>query len=351
MRRLLAAAALLWLAGPVAAADHAAIAKRALAEHILPGYERLAGATAALADAAGTACAGSGAAGSGAADADAIEAAYQAAFDAWMGVSHIGFGPAEEDGTAFGIAFWPDTRGMTPKALGALIASENPAVRDPAAFREVSVAARGLFALDALLNDPDAPPLEAGSYRCALVAAIAVDMAATAETLLARWRDPYGPLLTTAGAPENPLYLSPQESTRALYSALTTGLQADIDLRIGRPLGTFDRPQPRRAEAWRSGRALRNVELSLAALEDLFDAAFAPELAPQAVATVDLAFDEAEAAAARIGMDIPEAVAAPQTRLRVENLRTQLEFLREAIAANVGPALGVTAGFNAMDGD
>ena len=54
------------------------------------------------------------------------------------------------------IAFWPDTKGSTPRTLAAMIAGEDPVVDDPAAFAGVSVAARGLFALDWLLFDPGA---------------------------------------------------------------------------------------------------------------------------------------------------------------------------------------------------
>ena len=59
-------------------------------------------------------------------------------------------------------------------------------VDDPAAFAQVSVAARGLMALDQLLFDPEAAPVEAGSYRCRLLAAITGDLAATADRMLAR---------------------------------------------------------------------------------------------------------------------------------------------------------------------
>ena len=58
--------------------DHAAIAERALHQHILPGFERLAAAAGALAAAAEAACAGSGPI-----DAGPVEAAYAEAFDAW----------------------------------------------------------------------------------------------------------------------------------------------------------------------------------------------------------------------------------------------------------------------------
>ena len=102
------------------------------------------------------------------------------------------------------IAFWPDTKGATPRTLEALVAAEDPVVDDPAAFAGVSVAARGLFALDYLLFDPAAAPIAAGSYRCRLLMAITRDPAATSARMLARWRDPCGGILTTrrgAGEP------------------------------------------------------------------------------------------------------------------------------------------------------
>ena len=139
------AVALLLFAPRLAAAevDHAALAERALNGTILPGFERLAAETGALAAAAEAACAGEGPIEMG-----PVTAGYDAAFDAWIGVEAFRFGPAQEDNAGFALAFWPDTKGSTPRTLSALIAAEDPVVDDPAGFAELSVAARGLFALD-----------------------------------------------------------------------------------------------------------------------------------------------------------------------------------------------------------
>jgi predicted lipoprotein len=341
-------ALLLALAARAAAGtEHAAIADRALALAILPGFERLVEATQELEAEAADACSGAGPT-----EAEAVAAAYHRAFDAWIAVEHVRFGPAEEDNARFAIAFWPDTKGATPRTLQAMVAAEDPAVNDPAAFAEVSVAARGLFALDYLLHDAEAEPIEAGGYRCRLVAAIARDMAATAARMLARWRDPWAGIVTSAGAPDNPVYLAPEESSRALYSALTEALQADVDLRLGRPLGTIERPQPRRAEAWRSGRSLRNVEQSLTRLRAYAATVFAPALSPRDAEAVDKSFASALGAVARVkGEPIDVAVATTQGRVRVEALQSAIRSLQTEIAEHVGPRIGVTSGFNSMDGD
>lgn len=336
MRTVLAA--LVLLVSPAAAADHAAIATRALEGHILPGFTTLGAATADLSAAAEARCAG--------AHADLL-AAYHRAFDAWMAVAHLRFGPLEEGEAGFAIAFWPDQRGATPKALAALVTAEDPVADDPAAFAQTSVAARGLFALDALLEAGPPPP---DGYACRLVRAVARDLARTAAGVEARWRDPYAGWLATAGTAGNPLYLSPEEGSRALFTALLAALYATADLRLGRPLGTLDRPQPRRAEAWRTARPARNAGLALAAGRDLWSVAFAPETTAEASARINSAFDAAERALADAG-EIETAVTEPGSRLRVEAAQQAILRLHAALAAEIGPALGVGGGFNSMDGD
>lgn len=333
---------------PVAAVatDHAALAERALEQHILPGFARLDAAMAALDAAAGTACAGTGPI-----DAAPLKAAYGAAFDSWAGIQHIHFGPAEEDNNSFKIEFWPDTKASTPRTLAALVRDEDPVVDSPGAFAQVSVAARGLMALDQLLYDPAAPQIEARSYTCRLVEAITGDMATTAGRMRARWQDPWAGLLTSAGAADNPVYLAPLESTKALYSALSDGLQADIDLRLGRPLGTFDKPQPRRAEAWRSARSLPNLMASVAGIEALFETTFAPAIGEEHARPVRNAFEGFANAAANVAAPIDVEVATPQGRIHVEAVQTALRRVQSEVTSHVGPVVGVTSGFNAMDGD
>ncbi len=326
--------------------DHAAIAERALNQTILPGFEALAAATAALAAETDAACAGQGPI-----EDAGVKTAYNQAFDAWIGVEAFRFGPLVEDNAGFALAFWPDTKGSTPRTLLTLLRDEDPVVDDPEAFAHISVAARGFFALDWLLFDPEAGGIVAGAYSCRLLQAIAGDVARTAGQALARWRDPWAGILTSAGAADNPVYFTPEEGTKALYSALTDALQADIDLRLGRPMGTFDRPQPRRAEAWRSGRSLENVALSLGALRAYAATAFGPAIGEDYAGKVDARFDAALAAVDRVGEPIDVAVATTQGRLRVEALQTAVAHVQTEIAERIGPTIGVTAGFNARDGD
>ena len=316
------------LATPVAAD-----LSRTIDGHILPGYASFAAQTAALRDAAIADCAPAG-----------LQAPFDAAFDAWMGVSHLRLGPAEQDSRTATIAFWPDERGATPKALADLIAAADPAINTAEGMRTVSVAGRGFFALEFLLYDAefaDQTPMS-----CALIRAVTADLADMAGDIQAAWLGGYADTLRSAGATGNSIYLTQGEATQALFTTLVTGLDFTQDQRLGRPLGTFDRPRPTRAEAWRSGRSQRNVVLSLQAL-----AALADSLTDAPTPLTDAAFAKAIGAATALDDPAFAGVTDPQSRLKLEIVQQAVHALRETVLAEMGAALGVSTGFNAADGD
>lgn len=318
---------LAFAAGP-AAADVDAV----IDAHILPGYAAFAEATTVLVDATAD-CAP-----------ETIRPAWNEAFDAWMGVSHLRFGPVEQDGRSVVVAFWPDERGATPKALAGLIADEDPIIEMPEGTARVSVAARGLFALEYLLYDPQFS--EAGSYGCALVQALTDDLAVLAADVSDEWQGGYAETLRSAGAEGNATYLSDREARQALFTALLTGLEFTADQRLGRPLGTFDRPRPTRAEAWRSERSQRNVVLSLRALSDL-----ARLLTDDGAPRTDAALAQAIERAEDLSDPAFAGVSDPSSRLKVEIVQQAVRAAHDTALAEIGPSLGVSAGFNSSDGD
>ena len=297
--------------------------------HILPGYAAFTDATAALSVASQGSC-----------DAAALRPAYDAAFDAWLGVSHLRLGPVEDDGRMLAIAFWPDPKGLGKKALATLIAAKDPLVSDPEAFAKVSIAARGLFAMERLLYG-DAT----GDHACAVTRAVAADLARTATETEAGWTDGFAEALTMAGTEGNMQFLSPLEARQAMFTQLIAGLEFNADQRLGRPLGTFDKPRPERAEARASARSLQNLRLSLIALRGLAVALVAES--PQ----VQAAFDRAIGLAGKLDDPIFAGVADPQGWLKVQIVQQAVFATRDAVLAEIGPALGVGIGFNAGDGD
>ncbi|EIE52622.1 signal peptidase [Salipiger aestuarii] len=304
----------------------------ALDEVILPGFSDFAEATKALSVAAQADC-----------TPEAIEAPWNAAFDAWTQIGDIRIGPSETG--ALSVAFWPDTRGFTPRVLGNLIEARAEVGTDPEAFAEASIAARGLFALERMIYDADFNAYAPGSYACTLVRTITAELADQGAALDAGW-DGFARVMLSAGEDGNTLYLAPEEATRALYTQLLGSLEFTADSRLGRPLGTFDRPRPTRAEAWRAGRPLRNVLLDADAA-----VAQARALAGFDLPQTDAALARLHAAADKIDDPSFQNVKDPAARLRVEILQQHVRALSDTIEAELGGALGLTAGFNSQDGD
>ncbi|SNS53377.1 imelysin family protein [Antarctobacter heliothermus] len=301
--------------------------------HVLPHYRALASESAELAGAAAADCAP---------DSVQLRTAYGDAFDAWIAVSHLRFGPSEADDRAFALAFWPDSRGATPKALGRLISAEDPVIASLEAFQTVSIAARGFYAMEFMLYDPQFASVGDADYRCSLVQVMAADIAGNGAAILAGWEDGYADLMRQAG---NDTYRTPDEAAKQLFTALSTGLEFTADTRLGRPLGSFDTPRPNRAEARRSGRSLRHVVLSLRALRDLAARLSGGD------AGLDAAFARALQRADLLDDPVFAGVSDPQGRLRVETLHQRISEIREHVSSQLGPRLGIAAGFNAMDGD
>jgi predicted lipoprotein len=301
--------------------------------HILPGYAALEASAADLRDIAAADC-----------TPDAVRPAWNDTFDAWMAVSHLKFGPIEQDGASVIVAFWPDERSATPKALARLIADQDPIIDTATGTAQISVAARGIYALEYLLYDPQFD--QAVDYGCALIRALTADLATIAARVDQDWQDGYAETMRTAGAAGNQTYLSDNEATQALFTALLAGLDFDVEQRLARPLGTFDRPRPNRAEAWRSGRSQRNIALSLQGLADL-----ARQLTDGNAPITDAAMTRAIELAEGLDDPILAGVDDPSQRLKIEIVQQAITTAYDAVLGEIGASLGVSAGFNSADGD
>ncbi|MFS4582507.1 imelysin family protein [Phaeobacter sp. C3_T13_0] len=320
-----------------------------LTNHILPGFDGLAETSAELAKTGSSHCSP---------DDPALRKAFGLAFDAWVTVSHLRFGPTETENRAFALAFWPDSRNKIPGALRRAITETNRAsLSNPDTFASQSIALRGFYALEYLLFDdaiqsdvsPDQHSTDQHSAdrHCALVTAIATDIARTTASIRDDWHRSYATTLRTPG-PDN-RYQSSAEVRQELFKSLTTGFQVLSDMRLGRPLGQFDSPRPKRAEARRSGRSLRHIVLNLTSMEPLALALAAGD----AILSQDIEDGFAKTLNRAMVLDDPSlaGVADPARRFRIESLQQDVNDLRDLITTELGPTLGVTAGFNSLDGD
>lgn len=332
--RLLPFAALFLAAQSVLAPAQADVPE-AISKEILPGYAGFTAAAQALSDAAQADCSPA-----------ALQPPWNATFDAWLGVAHLRLGPIEDKGRALAIAFWPDPKAIGARQTDSMLKAADPALVTADGMAQVSVAARGLFGLERLLYGAEAT--DTGAYACDLRRALAADLARMAQETEAEWRGGYADLLLTAGVEGNTRFLTSAEARQALFTQLISGLEFNADQRLGRPLGSFDKPRPERAEALASGRSLRDVALSLKALEG-FAHALAQGLGE--IPLTEAAFARAHDVAAKLDDPVFAGVAEPATRLKVEILQQSVRAAHDAALSEIGALLGVDAGFNSADGD
>ncbi len=89
--------------------------------------------------------------------------------------------------------------------------------------------------------------------------------------------------------------------------------------------------------------------LSLNALEPLALALAAPHADLQTEFTAG--FSKARKKAETLDDPVFAGAADPASRFRIESLQQEIKDLRALVAGELGPALGVEAGFNSLDGD
>ncbi|PIE06729.1 MAG: hypothetical protein CSA74_10875 [Rhodobacterales bacterium] len=261
-----------------------------------------------------------------------------APLDAWQ------FGPIEQRAAVLTIAFWPDKKDYVGRGLKALTALPEERLADPATIAAGSAAAQGLPALARLMVS-DLP-------ACPAVIGISAHLNDLADTLYADWFDDNGwaDLMRQAG-PDNPVYLTGAEVTKALFSSITFELTVIADMRLGRPLGSFDKPRPKRAEARRIGLSLAIIDAQLAGLADMLREGFAGDVPDAARQKLLDAIAETRRRIGKIGLPLDKAVDDPMTRIRVEGLQTQVRYLFALFSEEIGPSLGVESGFSPADGD
>jgi hypothetical protein len=338
MTRLLLTVALLMMPLWVQAQTRTEVIQTVVDDHILPGFSGLATQASRLAAAAKHDCNPAS---------TALRTAYSQAFDAWVSVSHLRFGPTEFGNRAFALAFWPDSRGATPRSLNQLISSQDPIALSAASYAEASIAARGFYALEFLLYDETLMSAGDATYHCTLIQTITDDIASLTQAISDDWQSTYAAILTQPAA--DGTYRSDDEVLRELFNTLATGLEFTSETRLGRPLGTFDRPRPTRAEVWRSGRSTTHVMLSLEALQMIANHLAVRD--PALSARLDQRFDRARMQLENLDDPVFATSADPQARLKIEVIQQSVDAIRTIVRDELGPTLGVAAGFNALDGD
>jgi predicted lipoprotein len=257
-------------------------------------------------------------------------------------------------------SFWPDPKGIGLRQVQELLAKKDATASDAATLKGKSVAMQGLQALEFVLFGTGSEALATGDeYRCAYGRAIAQNLDAIAGEISASWNDEAGHVaLMRNPGPDNPVYRTPAEPVGDIVEILTTGFQHIRDVKIGAFVGENPKKaKPRRAAFWRSGLAIDAIAANFAGLEALFEASgLVPVIetrpgGPDFVESVRFEFNSARENLDQGFPPVAEAAKDPDDHSRLLYLFIVANTLWKYFTEDISAALGLRAGFNALDGD
>ena len=287
-----------------------------------------------------------------------LRGGYTLVADAWAMAQIIKMGPVSLFLRYERFAYWPEARNVTQRMLDALIASNDPKELAPETLVRDNVAAQGLTALERLLYDGDMPaqllkaPGRPGEWRTQIGQGIARNMASIARDVLAEWTAPDGVRAAIAANKGwKTIFADTPEAASLLLTELVTAFRLMHDVKLLPVMGASpDVARPRVSEAWRSGRAQRNLKLNIESAQAM--TRIWAEGVPAAHRTkLDSLYATALKATDAVPADLGEAAADPRRRPLVEASRASIKAVQLDIAAVLPVDLGITLGFNSLDGD
>lgn len=345
---------------PAAAFDDVALARQAYEGIVLPGFARFETAARGFADQAETLCA---------VPSDtalkATRAAARTALLAWGRIEPIRFGPMSEKQRLERLLFYPDQHGIVAKQTAKLLAKADAADIEPEKLASASVAVQGFGAVDAVLFGEGAQALAtadpAAAFRCHYLRALAAGIADIAREAHAEWAGAYGSTWLDAGS-QNKTYLSPKETTQALYRAYATELEVIRLQRLAPVLaGEAKAGRPVTPLLSHGGLGLPFILANIEGVRDI--------LGPSGLAAANLASTDKERAAIAIlgsvatdlGLALrageaavamaPDPLADDKARARLAPVLLSLKNAEGTGRTALGDLTGQSLGFNSLDGD
>ena len=337
--------------------DHATVVHRAIDRVIAPGHASFAEAASAQAVSMSRLCTE--------ASEDALSearAAFAKLVTAFSRVELYRFGPARAENRFERLFFWPDRRGRGLRQVQRLISSEDPTALDGTALAAKSVAVQGLLALDFVLSGTGSDSLVSGpsGYRCGYGMAVADAIRKTAGEVRDGWTPPGGYAEVMRGAgPGNAVYRSHAEATQELLQAAREQIQILRDLKLVALVGDSQRPaKPKTVPFWRSGLALNAILGNIEGVETLLEEGGLRELLPDDRKSLvnELAFELRQAYGAisdqaRAGRDVTKIVPDSEAHQRLTYAAIPLGGAFSILSERLPQALGLSVGFNSLDGD
>lgn len=297
----------------------------------------------------------------GAGTLDSARKRFGALVDAFSRVEMFRRGPAQRRNRFEAMFYWPDRRSRALRQVRLLTASPDAEKLDEKTLGGKSVAVRGLLALDYVIAGAGSEQLATGAPgRCRYGRLIAISVGNTASDILDDWtgNNGYGALMRRPG-PDNSAFRNQREVVQDILQAIREQLQVVSELKLKRTIRKSpEKARPKRAPFWRSGNTVAslvaNVEASMTLVERGKLRLLLPEDQRQIADELVFELRQVRSSLRSLKDNARDWQTLTQTKEAHDELRYATSPLDAAITLVSGRfrgALGITAGFNALDGD
>ncbi len=303
-------------------------------DFVLPAYEKFAKEASSQAKVASQTC-----------NKEDLKKAYQKTADAWAAVQHINFGPITLLLRRDRLYHWPERRNAVAKGLNKLLSTKNDSLLETDKFTNTSVAVQGLPALERILYTD----MFEDEYSCRIAKAIALNIAEIANGAITDWNKT---LVNIQEGKAHPFYFENMDEVAIrLFTEMLTGFQMISDQKLALPMGSsLKKANGKRAEAWRSNRSTRYIQQNSLALMAMAKP-FMTFLPDDVTKEVQVRFFNFSTAANNLPLSIKDAVKNEGERAKLSKFSEEIKVTRNLLVETFTKHLGLTVGFNSLDGD
>jgi predicted lipoprotein len=268
------------------------------------------------------------------------------------------FGPLAAESRFERIFLWPDARGVALRQVQQLLTEDADAL-SVEGLAGKSAAVQGIPALDIALFGTSADEMAKGGddFRCRYAETVAGNIAKMADEALTGWQDdtPFARSFIGPGSDGNP-YRSGEEVDGEIVKALSTAIQFVRSAEILPPLAKdAAKGNGRRAPLWRSGLTFRLIAAQVDGARALLRHAGYEDRLPQdqsfVVSSIQFELDHTIPALNEVALPVEEAFRNQEQRGRIAFADLALHHAGELVSEQLAAALGLSMGFNALDGD
>ncbi|MEH6403621.1 MAG: imelysin family protein [Sneathiella sp.] len=279
--------------------------------------------------------------------------------DGWSRVEMYRFGPARTANRQEKLFFWPDRRSRGIKQVKKILNSKDDKALTIDNLMQKSVAVQGLTALEFVLFGAGSETLasaQSSSFRCLYGQTIAKAIHKTSTGILSDWQksDGYATLLMSAGK-ENPVFQSDEEVFREILQRADELILSLVTQKLDPALKSSPTlARPKLAPFWRSNLTLRSLDGNLASLLTL-------QQNPEFLKLLGedengFEFEISHSRETLKGLmarneSWNDLISTPEYHEKIQYLKNPLNGAHLILSEYYPEALGITMGFNSLDGD